>query len=588
MKTFEEIGIEAPLLRAIDKLGFAQPMPVQEEVIPFLLGEDNDVIVLAQTGTGKTAAYGLPIIQKIDLSVAKPQALVLCPTRELCLQIADDLNDYSTYIDALKVLPVYGGSSIESQIRTLKRGVHIVVATPGRLLDLMQRRCVNMDAIRNVILDEADEMLNMGFSESIDAILAQVPAERNMLLFSATMPAEIARITKRYMKTPKEITIGNKNESTANVKHIYYMVHAKDKYQTLKRIADFYPTIYGIVFCRTRKDTQEIADKLIADGYNADALHGDLSQAQRDYVMNKFRVRNIQLLVATDVAARGLDVTDITHIINYSLPDDAETYTHRSGRTGRAGKTGISIAIVHGKEKGRIREIERKISKTFVAASMPTGNEICEKQVFHFIDRIEKVEVNEEEISALLPPVYRKLEWLEKEDLIKRMVSQELKRLLGYYQSAEDIHTIDESSSKKDRMERKDRTLLPSGPEAGYAKVFIALGKVDGATPQNLMELVNDCAAERVRIGRIDLFARYSMFDVEEKSAKSVVGSMHGLEVFGRRVKVGIATPEQISQGQAEKSEEAKGWGGRGRGFREGGRPDKDYRSKNRKGDKRK
>ena len=328
-------------------MGYESPMPVQEEVIPFLLGEDNDVIALAQTGTGKTAAYGLPILQKIYVPQYQPQALVLCPTRELCLQIADDLNDYSKYIEGLKVLPVYGGSSIESQIKTLKRGVHIVVATPGRLLDLMNRKTVRLDAIKNVILDEADEMLNMGFSESIDAILAEVPTNRNMLCFSATMPKEIALITKKYMREPKEIVIGNKNEGNKNIRDIYYLVRAQDKYLTLKRIADYYPNIYGIIFCRTRKETQEIADKLIQDGYNADSLHGELSQAQRDYVMQKFRIKNLQLLVATDVAARGLDVDDLTHVINYGVPDEVESYTHRRGRTGRAGKTGISISICH-------------------------------------------------------------------------------------------------------------------------------------------------------------------------------------------------------------------------------------------------
>jgi len=478
MKTFEELGIMPAILKAISELGFEQPMPVQEEVIPFLLGQENDVIALAQTGTGKTAAFGLPIIQKIDLTTARPQALILCPTRELCLQIADDINDYSNYIDELKVLPVYGGSSIESQIKSLKKGVHIVVATPGRLLDLMNRRCVNLTGIVNVVLDEADEMLNMGFTESIDAILAEVPEGRNMLLFSATMPAEIARITGKYMRNPREIVIGNKNESTANVKHVYYMVNAKDKYLTLKRITDFYPSIYGIVFCRTKIETQEIADKLIRDGYNADALHGDLSQQQRDYVMNKFRIRNIQLLVATDVAARGLDVSDLTHVINYSLPDELEYYTHRSGRTGRAGKTGISISIVHVREKGKIRQIERLINKTFEAAKMPSGKEICEKQVFHFIDKIEKVSVDEAEIEHLLPSVYRKLDWLDKEDLIKRMVSQEFDRLIDYYKEAEDIKTLDEY----DRKERNDKDRSLKVPEAGFQKLFIGLGKMDGIT----------------------------------------------------------------------------------------------------------
>jgi len=575
MKTFEELGISPAILKAISEMGYEQPMPVQEEVIPFLLGEENDVIALAQTGTGKTAAYGLPIIQKVNLTLRAPQALVLCPTRELCLQIADDLNDYSKYIDELKVLPVYGGSSIESQIKTLKKGVQIVVATPGRLLDLMNRRCVDLSGIINVILDEADEMLNMGFTESIDAILAEVPVERNTLLFSATMPAEIARITKKYMRNPREITIGNKNEGSANVKHVYYMVNARDKYLTLKRIADFYPNIYGIVFCRTRKDTQEIADKLIQDGYNADALHGDLSQQQRDYVMSKFRNRNIQLLVATDVAARGLDVNDLTHVINFSLPDEIEAYTHRSGRTGRAGKTGISISIVHVKEKGKIHDIERKINKKFDSAKMPTGKEICEKQVFHFIDQIEKVQVNDAEIEGLLPAVYRKLEWLEKEDLIKRMVSLELNRLLNYYKDANEIRTIDDS----EKRERRDRDNTSMAPEAGFSKLYIGLGKMDGITPKNLMDLINDYVEGRVQIGKIDFFTRYSLFDVEEKSAKQVVSALRELDFLGRDVKVEFATEEQIARGTKDRSEASPRDRGGYKGRREDGGSGSNYRS---------
>ena len=422
MKTFQELGVSEEILRAITELGYENPMPVQEEVIPYLLGNGNDVVALAQTGTGKTAAFGLPLIQKIEVKNRVPQALVLCPTRELCLQIAGDLTDYSKYVDGLRVLPVYGGSSIESQIRNLKKGVHIIVATPGRLLDLMERGTVKLGTIRDVVMDEADEMLNMGFTDSINAILADVPEDRNTLLFSATMSPEIARIAKNYLRDPKEITIGTRNEGNKNVNHLYYMVHAKDKYLALKRIVDYYPQIYGIIFCRTRKETQEIADKLIQDGYNADSLHGELSQQQRDLVMQKFRQRHLQLLVATDVAARGLDVDDLTHVIHYGLPDDTESYTHRSGRTGRAGKTGTSIAIMNLREKGRMREIEKIINKKFVAGEMPTGKQICEKQLIKVIDDIEKVKVNEEEIADFLPDIYRKLDWLEKEDIIKRMV----------------------------------------------------------------------------------------------------------------------------------------------------------------------
>lgn len=539
MKTFEELGVAAPILKAIQELGYESPMPVQEEVIPFLLGEDNDVIALAQTGTGKTAAFGLPILQKIDVKTYQPQALILCPTRELCLQIADDLNDYSKYIDNLKVLPVYGGSSIESQIKTLKRGVHVVVATPGRLLDLMNRKTVNLSMVKNVILDEADEMLNMGFTESINEILTAVPSTRNMLLFSATMPQGIANITKNYMKHPKEIVIGKKNEGNKNIKDIYYMVRAQDKYLALKRIADYYPNIYGIIFCRTRKETQEIADKLIQDGYNADSLHGELSQAQRDYVMQKFRVKNIQLLVATDVAARGLDVDDLTHVINYGLPDEIESYTHRRGRTGRAGKTGISISICHIKEKSKIRLIENIIKKKFEKGIIPSGHDICNKQLFNLVDQIEKVKVNEEDIAMLMPQIYRKLEWLDKEDIIKRVVSLEFNRMIDYYKEADEIQEVDERSERKARGERRGQRNHTA--EEGFVRLFINFGKIDGLYPNQLIELVNRCVPGKIRIGKIDLRDSFSFFEVEENEAKHAVNSMNGFEVDGKRISVEFA-----------------------------------------------
>ncbi len=533
-------------------MGYESPMPVQEEVIPFLLGEDNDVIVLAQTGTGKTAAYGLPILQKINVDLVQPQALVLCPTRELCLQIADDLNEYSKYISRLHVLPVYGGSSIESQIRSLKRGVHVVVATPGRLLDLMNRKTVDLNAVHNVIMDEADEMLNMGFSDSINAILAEVPPSRNMLLFSATMPQGIAAITKKYMNDPKEIVIGKKNEGNKNIRDIYFMVRAQDKYLALKRIADFYPNIYGIIFCRTRKETQEIADKLIQDGYNADSLHGELSQAQRDYVMQKFRLKNLQLLVATDVAARGLDVDDLTHVINYGLPDDIESYTHRRGRTGRAGKTGISISICHVREKGKIRDIERVINKKFEKGEMPTGNEICAKQLFNLVDQIEKVKVNEEEIAELMPQIYRKLEWLDKEDIIKRIVSLEFNRMIDYYKDADEIETVDEKSSRKERAERRENGKRHQAEE-GFVRFFINFGKTDRMNVNQLIELINRCVPGKVRIGRIDLMEKFSFFEVEEKEARRVEKSMNGYELEGRRISVEPAQLKGEDKGKGRK-----------------------------------
>jgi ATP-dependent RNA helicase DeaD len=559
LKTFEELGIAPPIVRAITEMGYEQPMPVQEEVIPWLLGDGNEVIALAQTGTGKTAAFGLPLLQQIDIPLLQPQAVVLCPTRELCLQIAGDLNDYSKYIDGLKVIPVYGGSSIESQIRALRRGVHVVVATPGRLIDLINRKKVDLQRVRNVVLDEADEMLSMGFSEAIDEILSHIPAERNLLLFSATMPAGIARITKKYMHQPHEIVIGRKNEGAQNVRHVYYMVNAKDKYLVLKRLADYNPNIYGIVFCRTKKETQEIADLLIKDGYNADSLHGDLSQAQRDYVMQKFRLRNIQLLIATDVAARGLDVDDLTHIIHYGLPDDIESYTHRSGRTGRAGKTGTSIAIVHLKEKRKIKEIEKGIHKTFEQGAIPSGKQICEKQLFSFIDKLEKVKVNEEEIGEILPSIYRKLDWLDKEDLIKRLISHEFNLLIDYYQAAVEIETPRENDRKSRperlrsdkrtpvRFERKggrrdfdDAPRHGSRPaERGYTRLSINVGKADGLTPHSLIGLMNDAIkGKKVTVGRIDMVKNAAFFEVPHGEVRRVVLGLTGFKAFRRIIMV--------------------------------------------------
>ena len=556
MKTFEELGVSPEIRKAIEEMGYENPMPVQEEVIPYLLGENNDVVALAQTGTGKTAAFGLPLLQQIDVKHRVPQSLILCPTRELCLQIAGDLNDYSKYIDGLKVLPVYGGSSIDSPIRSLKRGVHIIVATPGRLLDLMERKTVSLSTVHNIVMDEADEMLNMGFTDSINAILADVPKERNTLLFSATMSPEIARISKNYLQNAKEITIGRKNESTSNVKHVAYTVQAKDKYAALKRIVDYYPQIYGIIFCRTRKETQEIADKLMQEGYNADSLHGELSQAQRDAVMQKFRIRNLQLLVATDVAARGLDVDDLTHVINYGLPDDTESYTHRSGRTGRAGKTGTSIAIINLREKGKLREIERIIGKKFIAGEMPTGKQICEKQLIKVIDELEKVKVNEEEITDFMPEIYRKLEWLSKEDLIKRMVSHEFNRFLDYYRDREEIETPTDSRERntRDSRERGSRKAAP-----GFTRLFINLGKMDSFFPSELISLLNSNTRGRIELGRIDLMKNFSFFEVEEKEAQNVVKALNRANWNGRKVSVEVAGEEAGEGRRGSGSAERRG-----------------------------
>ena len=556
MKTFEELGVSPEIRKAIEEMGYENPMPVQEEVIPYLLGENNDVLAVEQTGTGKTTALCVPLLQQIDVMNRVPQSLILCPTRELCLQIAGDLNDYSKYIDGLKVLPVYGGSSIDSQIRSLKRGVHIIVATPGRLLDLMERKTVSLSTVHNIVMDEADEMLNMGFTDSINAILADVPKERNTLLFSATMSPEIARISKNYLQNAKEITIGRKNESTSNVKHVAYTVQAKDKYAALKRIVDYYPQIYGIIFCRTRKETQEIADKLMQEGYNADSLHGELSQAQRDAVMQKFRIRNLQLLVATDVAARGLDVDDLTHVINYGLPDDTESYTHRSGRTGRAGKTGTSIAIINLREKGKLREIERIIGKKFIAGEMPTGKQICEKQLIKVIDELEKVKVNEEEITDFMPEIYRKLEWLSKEDLIKRMVSHEFNRFLDYYRDREEIETPTDIRERntRDSRERGSRKAAP-----GFTRLFINLGKMDSFFPSELISLLNSNTRGRIELGRIDLMKNFSFFEVEEKEAQNVVKALNRANWNGRKVSVEVAGEETGEGRRGSGSAERRG-----------------------------
>jgi len=552
MKTFEELGVSEDIRRAIEELGFVAPMPVQEEVIPYLLGENNDVIALAQTGTGKTAAFGLPLIQKTDVERLETQSLIICPTRELCLQIAGDLSDYGKYIKGLHVLPVYGGSSIESQIRSLKRGVQIIVATPGRLLDLMRRGAVSLQTVQNVVMDEADEMLDMGFSEDLNAILADVPEQRNTLMFSATMSNEIEKIAKTYLHDAKEITIGKRNESTHSVNHVAYCVHAKDKYEALKRIVDYYPDIYAIIFCRTRMETQEIADKLMQDGYNADALHGDLSQAARDLVMQKFRNRHLQLLVATDVAARGLDVDDLTHVINYGLPDDIEYYTHRSGRTGRAGKTGTSIAIMNLREKTKQRNIERVIGHEFKQGVMPTGKQICEKQLMKVIDQLEKVHVNEEDIADFMPDVYRKLDWLDKEELIKRMVSLEFNRFLDYYHDREEIEVVSTAKPKREKERGKRGADKKPNPrsrvaEPGYARLFINLGKKDEFTPKDLMALLNKNLHGRVVMGKIDLMQNFSFFEVEEERAEDVARYMTGANFKGRKVTVELTNDKEAA-----------------------------------------
>ncbi len=554
MKTFEELGVNEEIRRAITEMGFVQPMPVQEEVIPYLLGNRNDVIALAQTGTGKTAAFGIPLLQRIDTANNSTQALILSPTRELCLQITDDLKDYSRYMEGVKIVAVYGGTSIENQIHALKRGVHIIVATPGRLIDLMHRGVAHLDEVNNVVLDEADEMLNMGFSESIDQILEGVPTERNTLLFSATMSKEIEGIAKNYLHNHHEIVVGSRNEGAEHVNHVYYMVNARDKYLALKRLVDYYPRIYAIIFCRTKIETQEIADKLIRDGYNAEALHGDLAQQQRDLTMQKFRKHLTQLLVATDVAARGLDVDDLTHVINYGLPDDIENYTHRSGRTGRAGKKGTSLCIVHTREKHKIRAIEKEIGKEFVAGVIPTPHEICTKQLYKVMDQIEKVDVNEEEIAPFMKDINRHFDYMEKEDLLKKIVSMEFGRFLAYYADAPEIGKVE----KEQKTERKEKKRGPHNTEKGYTRLFINLGKKDGFYPGEVMQFINRHVQGRQEVGHIDLMDTISYIEVPQNDAKKVMKALDGTAYKNRQVRCNEADRPETSRKGTKKEKKEK------------------------------
>ena len=573
MKSFEELGLNESILQAIGEQGYEYPMPIQEAVIPVLLGLGDetgwqgDLVALAQTGTGKTAAYGLPIVQLTEGAPLMPTSLILAPTRELCLQIADDLEGFSKHSEGVHILPVYGGTSIEAQIRALKRGVNVLVATPGRLIDLMKRGAAKLSTIRNVVLDEADEMLTMGFQEDLNEILSGIPEDHRTLLFSATMSKEIENIARKYLKNSKEIQVGSRNEGAEHVNHIYYMVRAQDKYLALKRVVDYYPRIYGIIFCRTRMETQEIADKLIQDGYSADALHGELSQQQRDLTMQKFRQHRTQLLVATDVAARGLDVNDLTHVINYGLPDDTENYTHRSGRTGRAGKKGTSISIVHVREKSRIRLIEKAIQKQFERGTLPSGKDICQKQLYRVIDDIERVDVMEEEIADVMPEVIRRWEWLDKEELIKRVVSREFGRFLAYYADAPEIEEVQESASKSRSERGKQGSKGARKAEEGYTRLFINVGKIDGFYAKEIIGLINrSVKGQQVEIGRIDLMKNFAFVEVASEQANDVIKSMkHGVTVKGRSVVCDVADKNQDdkesrhSKNRGEKKDNSRG-----------------------------
>ncbi len=610
MLTFKETGIREEILKAIEEMGFEQPTPIQEKTIPALLQGGRDMIALAQTGTGKTAAFGLPLIHLADMKSNKVEALVLCPTRELCIQITKDLDNYSKFLKGFRSTAVYGGADIVKQIRLLKDGCQIVVGTPGRAIDLIKRKVLKLNDIKWLVLDEADEMLNMGFKEDLETIMAETPSEKQTMLFSATMPKEISSMARKYMNNPEEISVGKKNSGAENVSHEYYMVHAKDRYAALKRIVDINPNVYGIVFCRTRQETKEVAEKLISDGYNADSLHGDLSQAQRDHVMNRFRLRHLQLLVATDVAARGLDVTDLTHIINFNLPDELEVYIHRSGRTGRASKIGTSIAIVHTRENRKIQELERIIGKKFTKKQVPVGTEICEKQLFNLIDKFENVEVDEKRIEQYLPVIYKKLEWLDRENLIKRLVSLEFNRFLEYYKNAPDLnvyHTDREfdrggergfSRDSRDGRRSRSRDESTDGrsrsrdtsPEdrrsrsreefsdvkksrfhedfqedsrnvAGqFSRFFINVGSRDNLNPGKMIALINEQTRKRnIEIGKIDILKSFSFFEVDSRHEKDIIKSFVNAEFNNNPLQVELSKPDTKKQDWDEIPRKKKG-----------------------------
>ena len=565
--TFEEMGLCPELLSAISEIGFEQPTPIQEKTIPHLLNSENDFIGLAQTGTGKTAAFGLPLLQSIDVKERNIQALILCPTRELCLQISRDLGSFAKNIRGIKNIPVYGGADIRRQISEIRSGGQIVVGTPGRVNDLIRRKVLDFSNIRKLILDEADEMLTMGFKDELDTILAETPDEKQTFLFSATMPREIETISKKHLHNPEKVEIGERNAGAENVDHQYYIVRARDKYATLKRIADNYPDCYAVVFCRTRMETKEVAEKFVKDGYNADALHGDLSQSQRDNVMDRFRSRNIQMLVATDVAARGLDVSDLTHVINYSLPDDPEVYIHRSGRTGRAGKKGISVTIINMRERGKIKQLERVTRKRFQQMKVPNGTEICGKQMMHMIDKIVNVEVNEASIQPYWDAIKEKFSGLDSDDILKRFISIEFNQLLSYYKNAPDLNSTEregnydrdsrgrDSRSRRGSRDGRDNRGRSRSREGGrdgssfgnsrrkegidLTRLYINVGKKQNLSVQSLIGLVNDNLKSRsVEIGKIDIQRKFSFFEVDSRFGDKLTQALNNSQLNGIPLKV--------------------------------------------------
>ncbi|MDP2114334.1 MAG: DEAD/DEAH box helicase [Bacteroidota bacterium] len=563
--TFEETGLKPEILKAIAEMGFENPTPIQEQTISHLISSTSDLVALAQTGTGKTAAFGLPVINNTSMQIKEVQTLILCPTRELCLQITRDMDKYSKYIPGFKTIPVYGGADITKQIRELRAGGQVVVGTPGRVHDLIRRKMLNISAIRWMILDEADEMLTMGFKEELDAILSTTPKEKQTLLFSATMPTEIASMKSNYLKDAIEISVGKRNAGAENVEHHYYMVQAKDKYETLKRIADNYPDCYAIVFCRTRMETRDVAEQFMADGYNADALHGDLSQAQRDQVMARFRGKQLQMLVATDVAARGLDVTELTHVINYSLPDDHEVYIHRSGRTGRAGKSGISVSIINLKETGRLKQIEKIARKKFERKMVPGGDEICEKQLFHLIDRVQNVEINETQIGKYLPQILEKFEGMSHDDIVKHFVSLEFNQLLDYYKNSRDLNV--RAEGLRDSFQRNDRGSDRGGDRGGdrmnFTKLFINAGKKQNLNASGLIGLINQYSNRRnVEIGKIDIQRKFSFFEIDSSFEKDLVNAMNNEVIEGHVINIGKVESTAEMQPRESGSFRREGGGG--------------------------
>jgi ATP-dependent RNA helicase DeaD len=560
--TFEELGLKSEVLKSLKEMGFEAPTPIQQQAIPHLLGDDSDLVGLAQTGTGKTAAFGLPLINNIENHAKTPQGLVICPTRELCLQIARDLETYSKYLQ-IKVVAVYGGTDIRKQMTDIKRGASIIVATPGRLMDLINRKAISLADVDYVVLDEADEMLNMGFKEDIDAILDTTPETKNVWLFSATMPAEVARIAKTYMHDPLEVSIGHKNQSNENIDHIYYVVKERDRYAAVKRLIDFNPDIYGLIFCRTRQETASVAEKLGKEGYNAEPLHGDLSQAQRDRVMERFRAKDLQILVATDVAARGLDIDNITHVINYNLPDDIENYTHRSGRTARAGRKGESLVLINTRENGKIRAIERQMRTTFTLGNIPNAEEICEIQLMKLINKVIATDVREKDIEKFMPTIMAEFENMSKEEAIKHFVSAEFNRFIEYYERAGDLNATAGKGDDRDgsdrgkRRERRD----DDGAESGKTRFFVSLGRRDGLNPGGLLRLVCDATGLKSNsVGRIDIMTSFSFFEADNEYADNIIKNVQGSQYEGHEVSIEV-TKKKPSGGSR---------GGSGGGRRDG------------------